>query len=229
MLDFIKKIIKLIYFSIKKIGLINENVIIDSNVSFLRTNFTNFNRINKNTNIDRSIIGAFTYIGNDCYLFNVMIGAFSSIGPNVEVIYGTHPTNHVSSSPVFYSTRRQCGTTFVKENLFLEFNRIPDTNLSVIIGNDVWIGYGTKIIEGVTIGDGAIVLAGAYVTKDVEPYSIVGGVPARHLKYRFNEDQRALLLQFKWWDKDINWIKSNALNFLDIEGFISIIKEIHTS
>ena len=226
MLRLIKKMIEITNFSIRRIALSRKKIFIDYNVSFLRTRFSNYNRIFKNTNISFSSIGPYTYISNDCFLFRVQIGAFTSIGPRVEVIYGTHPINFVSTNPVFYSTRKQCGTSFVKENLINDFTLIPNTNLSAIIGNDVWIGYGVKIIEGITIGDGAIVLAGAYVTKDVEPYSIVGGIPAKHMKFRFNEKEKDLLLKFKWWEKDIDWIKKYSDSFIDINTFINIINKL---
>lgn len=224
MLSLIKNVIKFFYFSIRRIELKWKNVIIDCNVSFLRTNFSKYNRINKNTNVSCSSIGQYTYVANDCFLYRVQIGAFTSIGPKVEVIYGTHPTNYVSTNPVFYSSRKQCGTSFVDKNSFDEFNLVSGSNMSAIIGNDVWIGFGVKIIEGVTIGDGAIVLPGAYIVSDVEPYSIVGGVPAKHKKYRFDEEQRKALLKFEWWKKDIDWIKSNANIFTNVELFLKNIQ-----
>ena len=84
-----------------------------------------------------------------------------------------------------------------------------DNKGDIVIGNDVWIGYHATIMQGVTIGDGAIVGARAVVTKDVPPYAIVGGVPARILKYRFDESTRKKLLVLKWWDWDPEKIKAN--------------------
>ena len=88
------------------------------------------------------------------------------------------------------------------------------------IGNDVWIGLNATILDGVTIGDGAIVAAGAVVTKDVPPYAVVGGVPAKIIKYRFTESQIDFLLKFRWWEKDRKWIQQNYKRFQDIESFI---------
>ena len=219
----IKNILKKIYFLIKKYSLKKQNVIIESNVSFFKTIFTKYNRICANSHIDNSTIGQFSYVGWNSILRNVEIGSFCSIAPFVEVIYGSHPTKFISTHPIFYSNRKQCGFSFLKENKYKEFNLIPNTNRSVIIGNDVWIGYGAKIIEGVTIQNGAIVLAGSVVTKDVEAFSIVGGVPAKHIKYRFEENERKLLNEFQWWNKDELWIRDNLDLFLDTKDFFQKI------
>ena len=229
MLRYLKKIIKSIYFQFQRVALAKKNVIIDSNVLFFSTNFSTNIRIFKNTDVSKSLIGSYSYVSNDCILYKVKMGSFSSVGPRVEIIYGTHPVQFISTNPVFYSTRNQCGTSFVKKNLYPDFNLVPKTGFSALIGNDVWIGYGAKIVEGITIGDGAIILAGAYVTKDVNPYSIVGGIPAKHIRFRFSEEERNMLLKFKWWEKDIDWIKKNSACFMKPEAFMALIAAHHES
>ena len=97
----------------------------------------------------------------------------------------------------------------------------PEVKL-IIKGNDVWIGSRATILGGVTIGHGAIIAAGAVVTKDVPPYAIVGGVPAKVIKYRFNEQQIEKLLSNPWWDKPIRWIKEHSQEFKDIEVYCNI-------
>ena len=99
----------------------------------------------------------------------------------------------VSTSPCFYSTKKQCGYTFAKTNKIQEHK-------NVYIGHDVFIGANVLIMGGIKIGSGAIVAAGAVVTKDVPPYAIVGGVPAKIIKYRFDNDIVDKLLKVKWWE-----------------------------
>ncbi|MEN8662498.1 MAG: CatB-related O-acetyltransferase [Lentimonas sp.] len=83
------------------------------------------------------------------------------------------------------------------------------------IGSDVWIGARVTILGGVRIGHGAVIATGSVVTKDVDPYSIVGGVPAKHIRHRFDEGQRKAILQDPWWDKDEVWIQANLNLFTD--------------
>lgn len=224
MVKFIKKIIKYIINSVRLIFLRRKDVFLDPSGSYSRSKFSRHSKIYAHTEFNDSFIGYYSYINSECVLNNVEIGNFTSIASKTEVICGTHPIDRISTHPIFYSTRKQVGITFVSNQIVNEFRYVKGTLKSSIIGNDVWIGYNVKILEGVKIGDGAIVLAGAIVTKDVEPYSIVGGVPARHLKYRFNIEERELLKSFQWWNKDDNWIKNNTNIFLDTDQFFNYIK-----
>lgn len=113
---------------------------------------------------------------------------------------------------------KQAGFSFVEENKFNEVKKVND-DYFIVVGNDVWIGDRVLIMGGVTIGDGACIAAGSVVTKDVEPYSIVGGVPARVIKYRFTEEQRNYLIDFKWWNKGNEWLKQNVDYMSDIDSF----------
>lgn len=185
------------------------------------------NTFNDDCILTRVKIGYGSFIGADSTLTKVEIGRFTSIGPNVTCIFGKHPSNtFVSTHPAFFSTRKQAGFTFVREQLFEEFEPPHDNegNYSIIIGHDVWIGEGVSIMDGVKIGDGAIVAANALVVKNVPPYTIVGGLPAKPIKKRFSDIQIAFLLDFKWWNKDLNWIETNATQFADISAFYNIYK-----
>lgn len=166
--------------------------------------------------IDNSQIGYASYVGAYSKIDGAIIGRYTSIGPNVYIVKGQHPTHKfVSTHPAFYSINHVIELSYVEHQLFDEFRYIQD-KISIKVGNDVWIGDGVKIMEGVTIADGTIVAAGANVVKDTEPYSIVGGNPARPIRYRFNEEQIKFLLDLKWWNKPENWIDEYAKYFDNI-------------
>ena len=172
-------------------------------------------------------MGYGSYIGDECTI-KAKVGRFCSIGHKVAVLTGTHPSHkYVSTSPVFFSLGLQNGMTFVKEQKFKEKVYADEKNkYGAIIGNDVWIGYNATIIGGVTIGDGAIVASGALVKDNVEPYTIVAGQPARQISKRFTDEQAEWLINFRWWDKPLDWIKNHAEEFENIERFIKIRSEM---
>jgi acetyltransferase-like isoleucine patch superfamily enzyme len=149
--------------------------------------------LHQSVQLSDATIGAYSYIAERSVASNVTIGKFSSIGPELLCGYGTHPLTWVCTSPVFYSRRGQCGGSFVEKEHFEE-------NLKTTIGNDVWIGARVFLRDGVNIGDGAIIGAGAVVIKDVAPYSVVGGVPAKLIRHRFVEHDIEQLSNIRWWD-----------------------------
>ena len=169
-------------------------------------------------------LGYCSYLGTDC-VFSGTVGRFSSIASNCRVLNGMHAYTYpyVSSSPVFYSLGQQTLFRFTTRQMFKE-QKYADENSKVLvrIGNDCWINSDVKLIAGVDIGDGAVVLAGAVVTKDVPPYAIVGGVPARVIGYRYNEEDIKFLMRIRWWEKDVEWIKKHAEDFCDFDRFRTI-------
>ncbi len=181
--------------------------------------FEGKNYFSKYTEIANSKLGYGSYTGVGTKLYNTNVGRYTCIAPQVEVVIGTHPSkDFVSVHPAFFAENPTIGFSYCGKQKFKENNYIDEENrVSVSIGNDVWLGNGAKIIEGVTIGDGAVVAAGAVVTKDVPPYAIVGGVPAKVIKYRFSEEDIEYLLKLRWWDKDEEWIKEHAEYFENIK------------
>lgn len=161
-------------------------------------------------------------MGADCYFEGTDIGKFCSIANNVRIVAGNHPIKKfVSTHPAFYSKMMEERFGYVHEQLYNEFKFVDIKRKKFVdIGNDVWIGAGVTIMEGIRIGDGVVIAANAVVTKDVKPYEIVGGIPAKHIKNRFTEDEVLFLKEFKWWNRDVKWIKENALAFSDIERFM---------
>ena len=142
------------------------------------------NSVGNGTHIEDCIIGKHTYISSQCSILHARIGNFCSIGNNVQIIFGDHPTKQfVSTHPAFYSKNPVSGVSFVRENKFCEFKYVDKNKHYMLeIGNDVWIGANAVILRGVKIGNGAVIAAGAIVNRNVPDYAIVGGVPARYIK-----------------------------------------------
>lgn len=157
--------------------------------------------------------GAFSYGNLGCLIYNSNIGRYVSIGQRVIIGAIEHPIDRISTHPFIFDDRG----TFGK---FDEFLKIVSKNKfeqkRTTIGNDVWIGAGAIIKQGVVIGDGAIVAAGAVVVKDVDPYTIVAGVPAKELKKRFSREDIDLLKSLNWWDYELD----NSI--IDFNSFSSV-------
>lgn len=166
-----------------------------------------------------SDIGKYTYINNNCWIINSKIGSFCSIAGNVMIGGGKHPLDFVSTSPVFYSERNILKRSFNK----IDFEEYDKT----IIGNDVWIGSYAFIKGGVTIGHGSVIGAHAVVTKDIEPYSIVGGNPARVIKKRFENTTIERLIKTKWWDYNDELLSKRASQFNNVEAFLNSHPELN--
>lgn len=131
------------------------------------------------------------------------IGNFCSIAPGITVFLGgNHRTDWITTFPFGHVYPEQLGCTHIQGH--------PSTKGDVRIGNDVWIGYQSTIMSGVTIGDGAVISANSTVVKNVEPYEIVGGNPAKHLRHRFTPEIRAMLAELAWWDLPLEQIRAMA-------------------
>ena len=170
-------------------------------------------------------MGYGSYVANDSVLTGVHCGRYCSLGPNIYTPTGIHPTERfASTSPLFFSIAVQLGRSFVSRQKFEEF-RFADGEHLRVIGNDVWLGGNVVILEGVTIGDGAVVGAGGVVTKDLPPYSISVGVPAKVIGYRFDSQTIEKLLATKWWERDPSWIEANSDAFENAERLLEMLEE----
>lgn len=177
------------------------------------SNISNQSKLHGNYKLHNSKINAYTYISQNALINNTLIGKFCSIGPNLVCGWGIHPTNAISTSPMFYSNQKQNGYSLS------ETTKIEETK-PIIIGNDVFIGMNVTILDGVTIGDGAVIGAGAVVSKNIPAYAIAVGVPIKIIKYRFDDITIAKLKEIKWWDwQDDNLIEIEQ-HFFDVQKFI---------
>jgi len=208
-----------IYFSIYKMFKYSDSIIetnfIMPNVKLGKKLFIRSGcKIQKGVEIgDFTSINENTQIDSNCK----SIGKFCSISHGVKIGMGSHPVKFVSTSTVFYEPYRG----YVKKELFDEFADKGYTE----IGNDVLIGANAIILAGVKIGDGAVVGAGSVVTKDVPPYAIVAGNPAKVIKYRFSQELIEELLKIKWWDMDIDLLIKNLDLMQNPQEFIKRFKK----
>lgn len=171
-------------------------------------------------------IGDFSYYGGNIRVVNPesVIGKYCSIGENVQLGLNWHDMALLTTSPIVHI--REAGKTIdelkkfppMQNQEFIKFQnkkQIPDKLKPVHIGNDVWCGNNVIIFGGLTIGDGAVIGAGSVVTHDVPPYSVVAGVPARIIRYRFDEKTIKELLKLKWWNYSEDIISQLPIHNID--------------
>jgi acetyltransferase-like isoleucine patch superfamily enzyme len=187
-------------------------------VHIKESKFGRHTQIADQVNVYKCTIGDYSYIEVGTVLAHATLGKFCSVAGGCYIGLGVHPSREfVSTHPAFYSTSRGLHTSFADRDYLAEY-------APVTVGNDVWIGTAAVIRGGISIGDGAIIGAGAVVTRDVPPYAIVGGVPAKLIRYRFDTPTIDFLLAFKWWDKGDDWLKANFRKFHNVNDFVTSLR-----
>lgn len=170
-------------------------------------------KIEAGCNIVNTTFDRYSFCGYDCSIVNCSVGAFCSIGDNVRIGGVRHPMEWVSTSPVFSSGKDSISKKFSRHN--------KKSDEWTLIGSDVWIGDNVVVKAGVNIGDGAVVGMGSVVTKDIPPYAIAVGCPARIIRKRFDDYMIKRLLDIKWWHCDEAWLHEYAKYMTCPEEFIS--------
>ena len=163
-------------------------------------------KTNRFVKIINSKIGRYSYVGNNTWSTNVEIGDFCSVADNVNIGLPTHTLELLSTSPIFTEVHNGTGHSWISLDKMTQ--NLLDKH-TIIIGSDVWIGSRVMIMSGVTIGHGAVIGAGAIVTRDIPPYAVAVGIPAKVIKYRFSEDMIKKLLDIKWWEFTEEKLRNN--------------------
>lgn len=171
-----------------------------------------FSAVYREAYVSECSIGRLSYIGPRAIVTNADLGSFCSIGSGVRIGPGYHPTKWISSHPAFYSNAMQAGRTFVSSKIFQDTKRTT-------LGSDVWVGANAIVLDGVSIGHGAVVAAGAVVTADIPPYAIVGGVPAKLIRMRFDQKKIDDLLTWKWWELPLDSLEILGKHFRNDESW----------
>lgn len=215
MIDFANHFKKIL--AITKLSKKHPSCKFDLTAQILDCDFEKNIRIFENTKMVNAQVGAYSYIQTQGRIFNCQIGKFCSIAASVSIAPGIHDMNFVTTHPSLAQKTTPLPKVYArKDNLI--------TSKKVTIGHDVWIGEKVVILDGVNIGNGAVIASGAIVNKDVEPYSVVGGVPAKHIKYRFDSETIAILQQSQWWNFSGEWFEKNYELMLNKEKFIQYLK-----
>ena len=172
--------------------------------------------------VSNSTMGDYSYVGRNSRIICADIGKFCSIAGGSVIGMGTHTLDKISTSPIFTEAKNATTHSWTAMSTVNPYKRVK-------IGSDVWIGQRAMVMGGITIGDGAVIGAGAIVTKNVPPYAVVAGVPAKIIKYRFPQEQIDILMQHPWWNLPSEKLKEHIALFQksdDIEDIINTLCQI---
>lgn len=191
--------------------------LVDPTAVVIGSRLGRFTEVGARTSFTESVLGDYSYVVNDSEVIYTTIGKFCSIAAMVRLNPGNHPMWRASQSHFVYRASRYfAGET--DEAVFFEWRRAH----KVTIGHDVWIGHGAIVLPGRSIGTGAVIAAGAVVTRDVAPYAIVAGVPARAIRERFSAGIAERLQALAWWDWEHERLRLALPDFrsLPVEAFL---------
>jgi phosphonate metabolism protein (transferase hexapeptide repeat family) len=194
---------------------LSEKPTIHEGAMILDSQIGSWTEIGKNTKILESTVGDYTYDAGDVMIVYTDVGKFCSIASHTRINPGNHPKWRVTQHHFTYR-RAQFGFGEEDDEEFFNWRREHRCS----IGNDVWLGHGTTIMPGVKIGHGAIVGSGAVVTKDIGPYEIAVGVPAKVIKKRFDDQTIAKLLEIRWWDWERASLEERFDDLIDMNVFL---------
>lgn len=182
--------------------------------------------LNRNTQVGPdAVVGKYFGMNESCFIARATVGAYCAFGARTSINPFNHPVDWLSTNEFQY---HPASFNWVEEyNDFKRLERTPEMFAHVAIGSDVWSGHNANIMPGVSVGDGAVIAAGAIVTRDVPPYAVVAGVPATIKRYRFDEKTIARLLSLKWWDLELSEL--SGLPFRQIDRCLDLIEEIKAS
>lgn len=193
-----------------------QQTFIDPSVRLRETHIGEQCEILAHSVLEYSMLGDFSYVGEHCCIADSVIGKFTAIANQVRIGAPNHPMERASQHRFTYCPEYYLADAKRDRQFFADRH-----DAKVIIGHDVWIGHGVIVLPGVTVGDGAVLAAGAVVSKDVAPYSIVGGVPAKIIRPRFPTEIAASLQRIAWWNWPLEKLMAHLGEFQsgDIERF----------
>lgn len=201
----------------KEDRILSEEPTIAPTASVKECTLGHYTEIADQANLTESVLDDYSYVMERCDIIYTDIGKFVNIASEVRINPGNHPMEWVSQHHFLYRLRRY-GFGHEDNRPFFNWRRLQ----RVTVGHDTWIGHKAIILPGVRIGNGAVVAAGAVVTKDVAPYMVVAGVPAKPVRQRFPEAIWQSLEKIRWWDWDHETLKTRLEDFYDIRRFLDL-------